>query len=89
VRTIVEVKKDGSVPDNATLAKRYAGQASGYLTTGASFGFLLVLDLTERADRSQISETKSVLSERSPMDPVWTTISWSHAFKAEGKRLTR
>jgi len=60
VKTIIEVKKDPSVPDNATLARRYAGQTSGYLTTGASFGFLLVLDLTDRGGaqpniRDQIS----------------------------------
>lgn len=48
VRTIVEVKKDDDVPGNATLAARYAGQATGYLTTGVRFGFLLVLDLTDR-----------------------------------------
>lgn len=48
VKTIVEVKKDDDVPSNAALAARYAGQATGYLTTGVRFAFLLVLDLTDR-----------------------------------------
>ncbi|TLP43057.1 hypothetical protein FDK21_18720 [Cohaesibacter sp. CAU 1516] len=61
VNTIIEVKKDGNVPDNATLAKRYAGQATGYLTTGVRFGFLLVLDLTDRkGHQQQISERITV-----------------------------
>ncbi|RYF20549.1 MAG: hypothetical protein EOO77_07800, partial [Oxalobacteraceae bacterium] len=61
IETIVEVKKDGHVPDNATLARRYAGQATGYLTTGVRFGFLLVLDLTDRkGHQPNISEQISV-----------------------------
>lgn len=61
VKTIVEVKKDGNVSHNAALANRYAGQATGYLTTGVRFGFLLVLDLTDRQGHQQhISERISV-----------------------------
>lgn len=61
VKTIVEVKKDDNVLDNGSLAKRYAGQATGYLTTGVRFGFLLVLDLTDRNGHPQhISERISV-----------------------------
>lgn len=61
VRSIVEVKKDDDVPNNAALAKRYAGQATGYLTTGVRFGFLLVLDLTDRnGHQPHISEQISV-----------------------------
>lgn len=61
VKSIVEVKKDDKVPDNTTLAKRYAGQATGYLTTGVRFGFLLVLDLTDRdGHQPHISEQISV-----------------------------
>lgn len=61
VKSIVEVKKDDNVPDNATLAHRYAGQATGYLTAGVRFGFLLVLDLTDRGGHQpHISEQISV-----------------------------
>ncbi|WP_368649764.1 hypothetical protein [Brucella intermedia] len=61
VKTIVEVKKDDNVPHNTALANRYAGQATGYLTTGVRFGFLLVLDLTDRNGHQQhISERISV-----------------------------
>lgn len=61
VKSIVEVKKDDNVPDNAELAKRYAGQATGYLTTGVCFGFLVVLDLTDRkGHQPHISEQISV-----------------------------
>ncbi|TIQ76288.1 MAG: hypothetical protein E5X44_33225, partial [Mesorhizobium sp.] len=61
VKSIVEVKKDDNVPDHAALAKRYAGQATGYLTTGVRFGFLLVLDLTDRSGHQpHISEQISV-----------------------------
>ncbi len=61
VKSIIEVKKDDNVPDNAALAKRYAGQAAGYLTTGVRFGFLLVLDLTDRnGHQPHISEQISV-----------------------------
>ncbi|MCV3242081.1 hypothetical protein ABID19_005753 [Mesorhizobium robiniae] len=61
VKSVVEVKKDDNVPDNAALAKRYAGQATGYLTTGVRFGFLLVLDLTDRnGHQPHISEQISV-----------------------------
>ncbi len=61
VKSIVEVKKDENVPDNAELAKRYAGQATGYLTNGVCFGFLLVLDLTDRkGHQPHISEQISV-----------------------------
>lgn len=61
VKSIVEVKKDDNVPNNAELAKRYAGQATGYLTTGVCFGFLLVLDLTDRkGHQPHISEQISV-----------------------------
>lgn len=61
VRTIVEVKKDDNVPDNLALAARYAGQATGYLTTGVRFGFLLVLDLTDRkGHQPHITEQISV-----------------------------
>ena len=61
MKSIVEVKKDENVPDNAELAKRYAGQATGYLTNGVCFGFLLVLDLTDRkGHQPHISEQISV-----------------------------
>ncbi|WP_245277882.1 hypothetical protein [Mesorhizobium sp. L48C026A00] len=61
VKSIVEVKKDDNVPDNTVLAKRYAGQATGYLTTGVCFGFLLVLDLPDRkGHQPHISEQISV-----------------------------
>lgn len=61
VKSIVEVKKDNNVPDNAALAKRYAGQSAGYLSTGVRFGFLLVLDLTDRkGHQPHISEQISV-----------------------------
>lgn len=61
VRTIVEVKKDDNVSDNRALATRYAGQATGYLTTGVRFGFLLVLDLTDRkGHQPHITEQISV-----------------------------
>ncbi|MCK4207396.1 hypothetical protein J3U99_21800 [Brucella pituitosa] len=61
VKTIVEVKKDDNVPHNVALANRYAGQATGYLTTGVRFGFLLVLDLTDRKGHQQhITERISV-----------------------------
>ncbi|ABE61663.1 hypothetical protein Nham_0784 [Nitrobacter hamburgensis X14] len=61
VKSTVEVKKDDNVPDNAALAKRYAGQATGYLTTGVRFGFLLVLDLTDRSGHQpHLSEQISV-----------------------------
>lgn len=61
VKSIIELKKDDNVPDNATLASRYAGQATGYLTTGVRFGFLLVLDLTDRGGHQpHISEQISV-----------------------------
>ena len=61
VKTIIEVKKDDNVPHNVALANRYAGQATGYLTTGVRFGFLLVLDLTDRNGHQQhISERISV-----------------------------
>jgi hypothetical protein len=61
VQTIIEVKKDDNVPDNAALASRYAGQASGYLTTSVRFGFLLVLDLTDRSGHQpNIAEQISV-----------------------------
>jgi hypothetical protein len=61
VKTIVEVKKDDNVSHNVALANRYAGQATGYLTTGVRFGFLLVLDLTDRKGHQQhISERISV-----------------------------
>jgi len=60
-QSVVEVKKDGDVRDNATLAKRYAGQATGYLTTGLRYGFLLVLDLTDRQGHQRhITEQVSV-----------------------------
>jgi hypothetical protein len=55
------VKRDDNVPDNAALASRYAGQASGYLTTSVRFGFLLVLDLTDRSGHQpNIAEQISV-----------------------------
>lgn len=61
VQTIIEVKKDDNVPGNAALADRYAGQATGYLTTGVQFGFLLVLDLTDRkGHQPNIAEQISV-----------------------------
>lgn len=61
VKTIVEVKKDDNVPSNAVLAARYAGQATGYLTTGVRFAFLLVLDLTDRdGHQPHLSEQISV-----------------------------
>lgn len=61
VKSIIEIKKDDNVPDNAALSRRYAGQATGYLTTSVCFGFLLVLDLTDRSGHQpHISEQISV-----------------------------
>ena len=76
VKTIVEVKKNDNVTDNAGLAVRYAGQATGYLTTGVRFGFLLVLDLTDRNGHQQhISERMSVeLKKPTGSDTEYTII---------------
>lgn len=67
VNTIIEVKKDNNVLDNATLAKRYAGQASGYLTTGVRFGFLLVLDLTDRNGHQQHISERITIERKRPV----------------------
>lgn len=86
LKTIVEVKKDDNVPDNKMLARRYAGQATGYLTTGVRFGFLLVLDLTDRAGHQpHISEQISV--ERKT--PTGSDVEY-HVITAriQGKRKT-
>jgi len=86
LKTIVEVKKDDNVTDNKTLAQRYAGQATGYLTTGVRFGFLLVLDLTDRAGHQpHISEQISV--ERKT--PTGSDVEY-HVITAriQGKRKT-
>ncbi|WP_203234501.1 hypothetical protein [Sphingomonas solaris] len=86
LKTIVEVKKDDNVPDNKTLAQRYAGQATGYLTTGVRFGFLLVLDLTDRAGHQpHISEQISVERKK----PTGSDVEY-HVITAriQGKRKT-
>lgn len=67
VNTIIEVKKDDNVLDNATLAKRYAGQATGYLTTGVRFGFLLVLDLTDRHGHQQHISERITIERKTPI----------------------
>jgi len=67
VSSIIEVKKDDNVPDNATLAKRYAGQATGYLTTGVRFGFLLVLDLTDRNGHQQHISERITIERKTPV----------------------
>ncbi|MER8918252.1 hypothetical protein NKI32_31270 [Mesorhizobium sp. M0761] len=66
VKTIVEVKKDDNVSDNAALSKRYAGQATGYLTTGVRFGFLLVLDLTDRKGHQQHISERITVERKTP-----------------------